>query len=49
MAKNEFEKYFYNFLNNAFYGKTMENVRNRIKIEFIRKVDTDKSLKQQYN
>ena len=36
-AKNDFEKDFYKFLNNAFYGKTMENVRNRIEVEFIKK------------
>ena len=46
-AKNEFEKDFYNFLNNAFYGKTLENVRNRIKVEFIRKDDINKIIKQQ--
>ena len=46
-AKNEFERDFYILLNNAFYGKTMENVRNRMRVEFIRKDDTDKNIKQQ--
>ena len=36
-------KDFYKLLNNAFYGKAMENVLNRIKVELIRKVDTDKT------
>ena len=34
-------------MNNAFYGKTMENVRNRIKVEFIKKDEDEKIVKQQ--
>ena len=46
-AVNDFEKDFYKLLNNAFYGKTMENVRNRSKIEIIKRDNYDKILKQQ--
>ena len=46
-AKNQFEKDFYKLLNNAFYGKTMKYVRKRLKIEFIKKDDTGKIIKQQ--
>ena len=46
-AVNDFEKDFYKVLNNAFYGKTMENVRNRCKIEIIKRDNYDKILKQQ--
>ena len=42
-AVSDFEKDFYKLLNNAFYGNTMENVRNRLKIEFIKKEDYRKN------
>ena len=44
---NQFEKDFYKLLNNAFYGITMENVPNRCTIDFIKKDETEKFIKQQ--
>ena len=41
-AKTNFEKDLYKLMNNAFFGKTMENVRDRVNLEFI-----DHSQKQQ--
>ena len=38
-AKNDFEEDFYKLLNNAICGKTIKNVRSRIKVEFIKEHD----------
>ena len=46
-AKNDFEKDFYKLLKNAFYGKTMENVRNRLGLKFIRKGEYKEVIKHQ--
>ena len=48
-AKIDFVQDFYKLLNNAFYAKTMENLRNRLRIEFFKKDEYKKIIKQQSN
>ena len=46
-AKNDFEKDFFKLLVNAAFGKFLENVRNRLGFELIKKGDIKKFIKQQ--
>ena len=46
-AKNDFEKDFFKLLVNAAFGKFLENVRNRLELELIKKDDIKKIITQQ--
>ena len=46
-AKNDFEKNFFKLLVNAAYDKFLENVRNRLGLELIKKDGIEKIIKQQ--
>ena len=47
VAKTNFEKDLYKLLNNAFFGKTMENVRDRCNLEFISHTKYEEIIKRQ--
>ena len=46
-AKTNVEKDLYKLMNNAFFGKTMENVRDRANLEFIDRSQIDQIIKRQ--
>ena len=47
VAKTNFEKDLYKLMNNAFFGKTMENVRDRTNLEFLSHSQIDQIIKRQ--
>ena len=44
-AKSDFETDFYKLMNNSVFGKTMENLRNRVYVKIVRDWETDKIRK----
>ena len=43
-SRNEFEKDFFKLMNNSMFGKTMENLRNRRKVDFVSREESFRKI-----